>query len=107
MPSPRPRSLLAACAAALLAAFPARSEEQIRLGAVPDRYGIPFVASGWRSDLLPYPQVKAFSEKYRAGRGATPQWYQACAYEAARAVFAAIRKAGSRTGPPVAPVPKG
>ncbi len=52
-------------------------------------------ASGWWSDLLPYPQVKAWSAKYKAGTGTTPQWYHACAYETVRAIFAAIHKAGS------------
>ncbi len=52
-------------------------------------------ASGWWSDLLPYPQVKAFSAKWKAAAGSAPQWYHACAYEAARSIFEAIRKAGS------------
>jgi branched-chain amino acid transport system substrate-binding protein len=61
------------------------------LGAVTDY----IFASGWWSDLLPYPQVKAFSEKWKAAAGSAPQWYHACAYETVRALFAAIRKAGS------------
>ncbi len=52
-------------------------------------------ASGWWTDLLPYPQVKAFNEKFKAATGIAPQWYHACAYETARALFVAIRKAGS------------
>lgn len=52
-------------------------------------------ASGWWSDLLPYPQVKAFSQKFKAATGIVPQWYHACAYETARALFTAIRTAGS------------
>lgn len=52
-------------------------------------------ASGWWSDLLPYPQVKAFSAKWKGAMGSAPQWYHATAYEAVRALFAAIRKAGS------------
>jgi branched-chain amino acid transport system substrate-binding protein len=52
-------------------------------------------ASGWWSDLLPYPQVKAFNEKFKAATGVAPQWYHACAYETARALFIAIRNAGS------------
>ena len=52
-------------------------------------------ASGWWSDLLPYPQVKAFVQKFKAATGVAPQWYHACAYETARALFAAISKAGS------------
>ena len=52
-------------------------------------------ASGWWSDLLPYPQVKAFNAKWKAATGADPQWYHATAYETVRALLAAIHKAGS------------
>ena len=52
-------------------------------------------ASGWWSDLLPYPQVKAFNVKWEAATGKAPQWYHACAYETVRALFAAIHNAGS------------
>jgi len=52
-------------------------------------------ASGWWSDLLPYPQVKAFNAKWKAATGNAPQWYHACAYETVRALAAAIHKAGS------------
>jgi branched-chain amino acid transport system substrate-binding protein len=52
-------------------------------------------ASGWWSDLLPYPQVKAFNAKWKAATGNSPQWYHACAYETVRALFAAIHNAGS------------
>ncbi len=52
-------------------------------------------ASGWWSSLLPYPQVKAFNERYQKATGSAPQWYHAAAYETARALFAAIRNAGS------------
>ena len=52
-------------------------------------------ASGWWSDLLPYPQVKAWTARYKAATGTTPQWYHATAYETVRALLAAISKAGS------------
>jgi len=52
-------------------------------------------ASGWWSDLLPYPQVKAFNAKWKAATGADPQWYHALAYETVKVLLAAIRKAGS------------
>jgi branched-chain amino acid transport system substrate-binding protein len=52
-------------------------------------------ASGWWSDLLPYPQVKAFNAKWKAATGSEPQWYHATAYETVRALTSAIRKAGS------------
>jgi len=52
-------------------------------------------ASGWWSDLLPYPQVKAFNAKWKAAAGNDPQWYHATAYETVRALIAALGKAGS------------
>ena len=52
-------------------------------------------ASGWWSDLLPYPQVKAFNAKWKAATGSEPQWYHACAYETVRALVAAFHNAGS------------
>jgi len=52
-------------------------------------------ASGWWSPLLPYPQVRAFNERFLKETGTAPQWYHACAYETARALFAAIEYAGS------------
>jgi branched-chain amino acid transport system substrate-binding protein len=52
-------------------------------------------ASGWWSDLLPYPQVKAFNAKWKAATGSDPQWYHALAYETVRALAAAIAKGGS------------
>ncbi|HYM61754.1 MAG TPA: amino acid ABC transporter substrate-binding protein [Thermoanaerobaculia bacterium] len=53
------------------------------------------VASGWWSNLLPYPQVKKFNEKWKAATGNTPQWYHACAYETVQALFAAMHNAKS------------
>src|SRR4029079_658010 len=35
-------------------------------------------ASGWWSDLLPYPQVKDFSAGWKAATGSEPPWYPAC-----------------------------
>jgi ABC-type branched-chain amino acid transport systems, periplasmic component len=52
-------------------------------------------ASGWWSDLLPYPQVKEFNSRYKAATGTEPQWYHAMAYEATRALLTAISQAGS------------
>ena len=52
-------------------------------------------ASGWWSDLLPYPQVKEFSTRYKAATGVEPQWYNAMGYETVRALLSAISKAGS------------
>ena len=52
-------------------------------------------ASGWWSDLLPYPQVKAFNQRYKGATGTEPQWYQAMGYETTRALLTAISRAGS------------
>jgi branched-chain amino acid transport system substrate-binding protein len=52
-------------------------------------------ASGWWSDLLPYPQVKAFNAKWKAATNSSPLWYHATAYETVRALLSAITKAGS------------
>lgn len=52
-------------------------------------------ASGWWSDLLPYPQVKAFNAKWKAATGSEPQWYHATAYETVRALLSALGKAKS------------
>ena len=52
-------------------------------------------ASGWWSDLLPYPQVKTFNAKWKAATGADPQWYHACGYETVRALVAALGRAPS------------
>ncbi len=52
-------------------------------------------ASGWWSELLPYPQVKAFNQRYKAATGTDPQWYHAMGYEATRALLTAISRAGS------------
>lgn len=52
-------------------------------------------ASGWWSDLLPYPQVKAFNAKWKAATGSDPQWYHAVAYETVRALGVALSKAAS------------
>jgi branched-chain amino acid transport system substrate-binding protein len=52
-------------------------------------------ASGWWSDLLPYPQVKAFNAKWKAATGSDPQWYHAVAYETVRALSVALGKAAS------------
>lgn len=52
-------------------------------------------ASGWWSDLLPYPQVKAFNARWKAATGSDPQWYNATAYETVRVLVVALGKAGS------------
>jgi branched-chain amino acid transport system substrate-binding protein len=58
-------------------------------------------ASGWWSELLPYPQVKAFNARYKAATGVDPQWYHAMAYETVRALVTAIQHAGSLGPEPI------
>ncbi len=58
-------------------------------------------ASGWWSDLLPYPQVKAWTARFKAATGTSPQWYHATAYETVRILLAAISKAGSLQPEPI------
>ncbi len=49
----------------------------------------------WWSDKLPYPQVKKFADDYKAFTGRpVDSWYAATAYEAVRALAAAIQAAG-------------
>lgn len=62
-----------------------------KLGAAADY----IFASGWWSDLLPYPQVKAFNARYKAATGIAPQWYHAMEYETVRGLLVAIQHAGS------------
>jgi branched-chain amino acid transport system substrate-binding protein len=54
------------------------------------------IAGIWWSSKLPYPQVKKFNADYQAFTGHAPDsWYPATAYDAVRALAAAIEHAGS------------
>jgi len=59
--------------------------------------GVDYIFAGiWWSDKLPYPQVKKFADEYQAFTGhKVDSWYAATAYEAMRALAAAIQAAGS------------
>ncbi len=59
--------------------------------------GINYIFAGiWWSESLPYPQAKQFIADYTAFTGHKPDsWYAAPAYDATRALAAAIEKAGS------------
>jgi len=59
--------------------------------------GVDYIFAGiWWSDKLPYPQVQRFSADYQAFTGhKVDSWYAATAYEAVRALAAAIQAAGS------------
>jgi len=58
--------------------------------------GVNYIFAGiWWSDRLPYLQVKKFADEYKAFTGhAVDSWYAATAYEAMRALAAAITAAG-------------
>jgi branched-chain amino acid transport system substrate-binding protein len=58
--------------------------------------GINYIFAGiWWSDKLPYPQVQKFAAGYQAFTGhKVDSWYAATAYEAMRALAAAISAAG-------------
>jgi branched-chain amino acid transport system substrate-binding protein len=59
--------------------------------------GVNYIFAGvWWSDNLPYPQVKKFAADYQAFTGhKVDSWYAATAYDAMRALAAAITAAGS------------
>jgi len=59
--------------------------------------GVDYIFAGiWWSDKLPYPQVKKFADDYQGFAGhKVDSWYAATAYEAMRALAAAIQAAGS------------
>ncbi len=59
--------------------------------------GVDYIFAGiWWSDKLPYPQVKKFVDDYKAAVGHAPDsWYPATAYDATRALAAAIESAGT------------
>jgi branched-chain amino acid transport system substrate-binding protein len=59
--------------------------------------GVDYIFAGiWWSDELPYPQVKKFASAYQAFTGhRADSWYAATAYEAVRALAAAIQAARS------------
>lgn len=58
--------------------------------------GVDYIFAGiWWSDQLPYPQVKKFAADYQAFTGhKVDSWYAPPAYEAVRALVAAIEAAG-------------
>lgn len=52
-------------------------------------------ASAWWTEMLPYPQVKAFVQEWEQAYGQKPAWYGAIGYEGARTLLTAIENAGS------------
>jgi branched-chain amino acid transport system substrate-binding protein len=59
--------------------------------------GVDYIFAGiWWSRNLPYPQVKKFNQDYKDFTGHEPDsWYPATAYDAMRALAAAIENAGT------------
>lgn len=59
------------------------------------------VAGLWWSPALNNPKAQKFTADYKAKFNATPDWFQALAYDTARVMFAGISKAGTLDGPKV------
>ncbi len=75
--------------------YGARGPERDARKALGDATNYIFAGIWWSKDLA-YPQVKRFTEDYKALYGREPDsWYPATAYDAVRALAAAIEKAGS------------
>jgi branched-chain amino acid transport system substrate-binding protein len=76
--------------------YGARGSEKEARDALPPR-GTDYVISAvwWEPGMGFNPLAKAFTDAFNARFGRIPEWYEALAYEAARALFAAIEKAGS------------
>ncbi len=75
--------------------YGARGPEQDARKAMGDATNYIF-AGIWWSKNLPYPQVKQFTEDYKAFTGHEPDsWYPATAYDATRALATSIETAGS------------
>src|SRR5229473_3003018 len=75
--------------------YGARGPERDARKAMGDATNYIFAGIWWSKDL-PYPQAKRFVEDYKTFTGREPDsWYPATAYDATRALGAAIEKAGS------------
>jgi branched-chain amino acid transport system substrate-binding protein len=75
--------------------YGARGPERDARKALGDATNYIFAGIWWSKDLA-YPQVKRFAEDYKGLYGREPDsWYPATAYDAVRALAAAIEKAGS------------
>ena len=81
-----------------IVSYGARGSEKAAIEAL-GRENVDYVLSGvWWSPLLAdkNPAAKAFVDAFKAKYGGrTPEWFQALAYETARALFTAIEQAGS------------
>jgi branched-chain amino acid transport system substrate-binding protein len=80
-----------------IVSYGARGSEKAAIEAL-GKDNVNYVLSGvWWSPLLAdtNPLAKKFVEAFKAKYGKTPEWFQALAYEAARALFTAIQQAGA------------
>jgi branched-chain amino acid transport system substrate-binding protein len=81
-----------------IVSYGARGSEKAAIDAL-GKDNVSYILSGvwWSVQLADtIPLAKKFVEAYKAKYGGKmPEWYQALAYEAARALFAAIQQAGS------------
>jgi branched-chain amino acid transport system substrate-binding protein len=79
----------------MMISYGARGSESDARKALGD--GTDYIFSGiWWSSMLPYPQVQAFVKDYTQFAGHAPDsYYAAPAYDAVRALVAAIERAGS------------
>lgn len=77
--------------------YGARGSERAAVEAL-GREQVSYVLSAvwWNAQLaLKNPQAKAFVEAFQARHHRAPEWFQALAYEAARALFTAVEQAGT------------
>jgi branched-chain amino acid transport system substrate-binding protein len=81
----------------LVESYGARGSEKAAIDALgKDHAAYVLSAVWWNAQLAQKnPQAKAFAEAFKAKYKKDPEWYQALAYETARALFAGIEKAGS------------
>lgn len=75
--------------------YGARGPEKEARAALGDASHYILSAVWWNQDMTTNQTAKAFSESFKASYGRSPSWYQAMAYEAARALFAAVEQANS------------
>jgi branched-chain amino acid transport system substrate-binding protein len=81
----------------LVESYGARGSEKAAIDALgKDNAGYILSAVWWNEQLAQKnPQAKAFADAFKARYHRDPEWYQALGYETARALFAAIEKAGT------------
>jgi branched-chain amino acid transport system substrate-binding protein len=91
------RQYVSAGMCSLIESYGARGSEKAAIEALgKDNVAYVLSAVWWNAQLaLKNPQAKAFVAAFKARYNKDPEWFQALAYESARALFAAIQKAGT------------